>query len=574
MASRLINLFMWPYQVSYGKQIQGLVRRVLNELGATVEAEVLVVGTRSPESDKYHAVCVEPENDKWDVDIFDGLLGAVEQIYKSHHLQNMFFSDSASMRDKPEWMRRSSVKSAVSQSIKLFDDANNVTSFCGDTRRLDDYYITPIIQIPNSIFLQFPPLPMIFGGKGHRSLLHAAIDAVLDEATQELETPEPGRFNAMRSEDEIVQIAAKNFMHTAGASIVEQYYTTDLFYSINVVSSLMYEGTKGIGDLILSSPENNEIEFVVKFISPVSFGEPRWVRKILQMASKGIGVIADSRQIYGLGKLKETHNADSQNAFIVSFIDHYHWVLRCGNFSLLKSHYSKPKLPQEPVNKSAFLATYHRMFPFAEQKCGVHLWKLVTAQINQNHGSMIIVAEDAAQEALRLNRQGTCITPTLLSESLLQSVSGIDGTILLDPSCFCHAIGIILDGEATDQCTPSRGARYNSGVRYVRASSYKRLSIVVSDDHTIDIIPEIRKLVSRSRIEYHVSCLEMATIDNYHNSRNWLNEHRFYVNEQQCVRVNKAIERLNSLPREVGLIYLSTQKFDVHPEMDESYLID
>lgn len=77
-------------------------------------------------------------------------------------------------------------------------------------------------------------------------------------------------------------------------------------------------------------------------------------------------------------------------------------------------------------------------------------------QTSQGHGSMIVVAEDAACEANRLCKQGTRIVPTKLTESLLRSVSGIDGTILLDPAGLCHAIGIILDGEATDECTPSR----------------------------------------------------------------------------------------------------------------------
>ncbi|MBL1822865.1 hypothetical protein ELE64_33570, partial [Klebsiella pneumoniae] len=80
-------------------------------------------------------------------------------------------------------------------------------------------------------------------------------------------------------------------------------------------------------------------------------------------------------------------------------------------------------------------------------------------------------------------------------------VSGIDGTILLDPAGLCHAIGIILDGEATDECTPSRGSRYNSGVRYVQTSGTRRLAIVVSDDRTVDIIPQIKRLCSRSKIE-------------------------------------------------------------------------
>jgi hypothetical protein len=292
------------------------------------------------------------------------------------------------------------------------------------------------------------------------------------------------------------------------------------------------------------------------------------------MATTGVGIIADSQHIYGLGQLKASHDSSAQDAFTVAFIDHYHWELRCGDQVLLRSHYAVPKLPQEPFDKAAFLANYTRLFPQSSQENGLHLWNLMLAQIRQEHGSMIVVAADAASEAHRLSKQGTSIEPTLLSEALLRSVSGIDGTILLDPFGFCHAIGIILDGAATDQCTPSRGSRYNSGVRYVRTGSHRRLAIVVSDDRTADIIPRLRELVSRVRIEQHVARLEVASLDNYHDSRNWLDKHRFYVNAEQCSRINQAIERLDALPKEVGLIYFGTERFEVHPEMDESYLID
>lgn len=302
--------------------------------------------------------------------------------------------------------------------------------------------------------------------------------AVLHEATEGLNKPEPGRFShrGMREAEEIVRIAAKNFMHTPGLSIERQYMHDDLFATLNLVSSLMYEGSKGIGHLILVDPKNDVVEFMVKFAEPVTLHEPRWVRKVLQMATTGIGIIADSQRIYGLGRLKEWHDSSNQDAFLVVFIDHYHWELRCGNQALLRSHYAEPKLPQEPFDKAAFLANYARLFPETSHENGLNLWHLMMAQVRQEHGSMIVVAKDAASEARRLSKQGTCIEPTLLSEELLRSVSGIDGTIILDPAGFCHAIGIILDGEATEQCTPSRGSRYNSGVRYVHKGSHRRLN--------------------------------------------------------------------------------------------------
>ncbi|HEL4805553.1 TPA: hypothetical protein UN084_001055 [Stenotrophomonas maltophilia] len=581
MARSIIYLFMWGYQAVYRIHIQILARNVLKQLGAPADAEVLLVGARRPDSEKANQVCVEPEDGRWQLSLFEGLLDSIESNYKSHRLQNMFFGDEPSMRDKPEWMRRDSVRTSVSKALKAFDTEHSVTSFCGEVRRIDDYYVTPVIQIPNTTFTQFPPLlskpiDKEQQGSGFRSLIHAAVYAVLREATEELHNPDPGRFThrSMRDAEEIARIAAKDFLHTPGLSIEKRYIHTDLFNALNLVSSLMYEGAKGIGHLILVDPDNDAVEFLAEFVEPVPFREPRWVRKVLQMAATGIGVIANSQYIFGLGRLRDSHDSSAQDAFIVAFIDHYHWELYCGSQALLRSHYATPKLPREPFDKTAFLANYSRLFPLSSQGDGLHLWSLLLTQMNQEHGSMIVVADDAANEAHRLSKQGTNIVPIRLTESLLQCVSGIDGTILLDPAGFCHAIGIILDGEATDQCTPSRGSRYNSGVRYVQTRNTRRLAIVVSDDRTIDIIPPIRRLASRSRIEQCVAAFEAATLDNYHDSRNWLDDHRFYINAKQCARINAVIDRLDALPKEVGLIYLGTERFAIDPEMDESYLTD
>ena len=84
----------------------------------------------------------------------------------------------------------------------------------------------------------------------------------------------------------------------------------------------------------------------------------------------------------------------------------------------------------------------------------------------------------------------------------------------------------------------------------------------------------LRPLVSRSMIEQHVTRLENATIENFHDPRNWLDKYRFYLNLDQCSRVNNSLERLDNFPKEFGRLYFFTERFEVHPEMDESYLTD
>lgn len=83
MVGRVINLFMWGYQESYRITIRLLAREVLKELGAPEEAEVLLVGARSPNSWNPNPVCVEPEDGKWRLSLFDGLLDSVESTYRN-----------------------------------------------------------------------------------------------------------------------------------------------------------------------------------------------------------------------------------------------------------------------------------------------------------------------------------------------------------------------------------------------------------------------------------------------------------------------------------------------------------
>ena len=53
---------------------------------------------------------------------------------------------------------------------------------------------------------------------------------------------------------------------------------------------------------------------------------------------------------------------------------------------------------------------------------------------------------------------------------------------------YCYSIGVILDGKATGRGTSTRGARYNSAIRYVESSPYPCMAIVVSEDGMVDVI--------------------------------------------------------------------------------------
>lgn len=580
MRKHIIQLFMWGYQPHFRALFESRSKEIFAQIGVDLAPKVLLVGARSPNHKNPNAVCVEPEDGEWSLTLFSGLLDTIETTVRNHDLQNVCYGDEPSMRDKPEVIRRDSVTTAVRGSMLPYDADNGVHSFCGRAYPVGDYYVVPVIQVPELVFQQFPPLIESvsddrWASQGYRSFIHACMGTLLAEATEELSRPDPGRslFGNMRRADEIVRNAATSFMHTPGNAVKKRYTYADLFERFNLISSLMYEGVVGTGHLLLTDPENKAIDYVLRFKEPVPFHEPRWARKTLQMAASDIALIADSERIYGLGRLRADHDSSTQDIFVIDFLDHYHWELRCGNQVLLRSRYGEPKLPQEATGHDLFINNYARLFPKSSSDDRDRLWDLFNAAIRQGHGNMIVVATDAVEEADRLTQQGTTIQPTLMTEELLSRVSGIDGTIILDPQGICHAIGVILDGIATPDCTPSRGSRYNSGLRYVNSGNVHRLAIVVSDDHTVDIIPLLRPQIGRTDIDTRISALEEATLDNYHQPRNWLVKHRFYLNNNQCKRANSALDRIEALPRDVGEIVINTSRFISDPAMDDSYLL-
>jgi hypothetical protein len=581
MKRHVIDLFMFPYQEHFRVSIELLAHNVLKELGAAVEVKALLVGVRRPGKNDSHPVCVEPEKGRWKLSQFDGLLEAVEEVFATHPLQGMLYGDEPSNRDKPEWMRRDSATAAVRNAIRSYDVEHGVRSFCGASRLVGDYYVVPIVQVPESLFHQFPQLderPPRYehGPTGYRSMVDAALSTVLKEATGELERPEPGRlmFGEIRRPDEIVRIAANRFLDTPGLAISPQYVSTDLFTRLNLISSLLYERTKGIGRLLLAKPDSPNVEYLLRFRARVPFREPRWVRKVLQLASPDVVLVADSDYVYGLGRLLSSHSPSDQDVFMVEFLDHYTWELRCGDLPLIRCDYGSPSLPREALEKDTLTSSLERLFPHSTAADREQIWQLFIAAAHQDGGSMIVVADDAEAEADRLAYQGTGIAPVRLTLELLRQVSSIDGTVLLDPHANCHAIGVILDGSANDQCTPSRGSRFNSAVRYVRSGAARRLAIVVSEDRTIDVFPSLRPRMSRKQVDSRIKEFAASDVDSYHSAMNWLDERRFYLNAQQCEKINVHLERLGRVPSEVGELRYLVKPFKEDPEFESSYLTE
>ena len=149
--------------------------------------------------------------------------------------------DEPSMRDKPENIRRDSVRKAVRKALKPYDSCHSMHSFAGSSAAVGDYYVVPVLQLPTELFDRFRPLrePVSDGTvSGHASLIHAVVSEVLQDAHDELIRPEPGRRLFGRSAKEVALRAAASFMYSPKVAIGGRNYGgPDLFERFNEIFS-------------------------------------------------------------------------------------------------------------------------------------------------------------------------------------------------------------------------------------------------------------------------------------------------------------------------------------------------
>ena len=150
--------------------------------------------------------------------------------------------------------------------------------------------------------------------------------------------------------------------------------------------------------------------------------------------------------------------------------------------------------------------------------------------------------------------------------------------MILSPEGICYAIGAILDGLATDEGDPSRGARYNSAVRYVKSSQVNCLAVVVSEDGGTTFLPDLPAPIKRADIDHHIGMLSSLNSDEdfsklrFNESRDWIEKHSFYLLQKDCDLLNEILPQLNERHfRGSALQISSSHVYKQHPAMDPAF---
>lgn len=581
---RVTNQFMWGFQHHFRKDLERTTAQLFRSIGFGVGPRVFLVGFTDDESRPF-PICFEPENDPLaGVDLTIVNRRAAER-YKSDPATELFITSSrhhtryhADLRDKAR-------AAALRETFEAHASGADRYFFVGRSARVERVFdVYPVISVPRARWDSKPSLQTLVKDRYAivPSLQHALIKQILDAASRTLSQQESPEVLGIRyGGDEGAEIVRKAaYAFTQSISVLAGYdFASGVHAAMDAVAAQPYEGRAGAGKLVLATSPHPAVQQSVTFIDAIPLSQPRSVRKALEMTTADLALLCDGETLRGLGFVDTAYTPSEESAFEFEVIGRGSWELRHSGVGLMRVDNGRPSLPEPRLSRETFKDTTARIFPECGPEDLDRLWALADAASHAEHGTMLVVHRQAAEEARRLLPQSQRIEPIHLAPGTLGAVTGIDGAVLVDPSGRCHAVGVILDGEATGTGDAGRGARYNSAIRYHKAVGADCMVVIVSEDGMIDILPRLRRRVTRAAVEAALEATEDALTDDPDYEvffRLWdhLETLSFYLNQGQCDRANAARDKLELHRQENAFMVLGWRRLQPDLAMDDSYFID
>jgi hypothetical protein len=590
---------MWRFQGWFQSGAARAAEEVFDRLDDKLRPRIFLLGIPEDPTDEATPICLEPADEfGYRPELFSGVMDLARQIEEQEAAnpfgRRRFPAEPLGLQPSAEW-----IQEAVVKTLDRHEQGGNVVSYCSPPTTVGGYKVCCILQFDAVAYNPRVSLPVkwIFSRRVTGSLVDATAVEFLKVCARVLRDPKAGLDSDTLGveTDEIIRKGGRELMATA-----TQVGWSGAFDALNKLSWKTHEGELAGGELHFFHWDDYHLEMLAEFKYPPELEDIGAARKVIEMAKahtlmktddkkKGPYLVCTGDSIIGLGRLKDLENeydTYDSDVFIVKFTGYYRWELSHKDRGVMMHVINGvPSLPGDPVGEDKFRDHVRRRFPKSSPDEDT-LWELVRSATEQPHGTMIVISSAAAVEAARLEEQSTILkTPSPLNEAKVLMLSSIDGALLVDPAGVCHAAGVILDGAAVKgKGTRSRGARYNSAIRYIHAKENEQhecLAIIVSEDRTINLVPELRKRIRRSEITERMEKLraaaapEIVDAKEYYKALDWLSAHRFYLSQELSEEINKivSVTQPRVHKQQKGYSWIP-KEFKADDEMDDRYFLD
>jgi hypothetical protein len=589
-----IRLFMWGYQGHFHASVEVKLESLLKKLGITSKPQVFIVGKQIMPDPNHYEVCVEPETELWNEVSFKNLAKIESEILEKHELNQLIQSHPIAQKNQDEGMRRQSFLRAVQRIVNEIPTSSGKLTFLTSPVKVGNYFVTVVLQInesdllpPNSLTKNQYEINEFRNYRLSRSLIDVAVFSLLNEIVTALRREEPGASLSEfeRSDAEILRNAGDHFLQEIELRSLGMHFRGDLFSLLNSISSLKYEGSDVEGAAIIARNDHPNLKLEIKLTPPINLNDARRIRKLMQISFDDLKLIISSEGVIGYGKIEGDYNDASEDLFEIGFRKNNTWDLFHNGSLLMRTVLGQPEIPKRPINEKKLRIDLPRIFTGINAEQVDKLFEIIKSATRQKHGTLLIISDNAKAESERLKQEAVSMVPLGLTDKIVQRISEIDGSLIVDRDGICYSFGTILDGISEEgRGDPSRGSRYNSAIRYVESQKkdgkYTCVAIIVSSDGMVDLYPNLRPQIERSRIDAALTLLSRASNDatpsnsDYSQLMNFFDNIKFYLSQEDCDTVNNMREVIYEKLRsnaQVGEIFIVHNELTPNSEMNGSY---
>lgn len=604
----MTNYVIWDEQEKVLNDTISISREAFGRLDRNLIPEIFLIGILSDEVEccehsvkKQNSIYFSSNSCRYRVELFRNVWELANKFIQKDPEKGILYSVERAQRGLDQAIKARSLAKAVEQIIRSEDVSKERFSYCLLPYFINDYWVFFIFQFDRQTILSRYLLTKNGSADPYdrrwfprsTSLPHALSSICLYKGFDLRRSSEVYNPDYI---DRILYDAASKLIDIA--RIASRGVNSYLYRNCNHLSAMKYESQECQGKMLIAIRNHPSVEVKLPFAAPVNIGDVSVTRKLLETSKGDLSLVSDGDKIYGLGVLLDSYDPKEEGVFQINFKKQLEWAFLHSNNILMEVNNTVPSFPTTLINEKKYYDLFRRIFKDVSQD-PEHLLNLAINATKQRYGTMLVIAENASEEANRLKEQNIQFKESLLYNELMEFVTSIDGAVLLDPLGNCHAIGVILDGLASDKGSSARGSRYNSAVRYIETQrkinkKYQTLIIVISEDGTIDLLPNLKPQSSRQTLKEVMKSLESINgeerpnIANYNKIMEWLSSNRFYLSLDQCNKINaikcsmekkqREINRIEREPKlEPGAGYVSHVVWEdlvPDPDMDDSYFSD
>ena len=578
-----IDLFMWGYQQYVQISFQVSAESLFKKIDYKLNPRVLFIGVLVDKREDRHPVCLEPEDCGYNVESFRDLKDLATQLEKVDEEGRIFHSHQIAQENHEKRITTKSYIEGINKILKRENVYGENEHYVASPTYIDGFLVFTVLSLNKNALNKYYSLikdKMDERFTIYRSFIESTINIFLKECSNSLKDPNNAINSIERNADELLRNAGRQFMYTVSAAGRNFEGLHGLYDACNEIASMKYEGAVGIGKMIIAPKDHKNVKVTLQLKEPIRVSDYRKVRKFLELLDNSSAIISDTALIYGLGELRGKYNPKEETLFEINFTSHFKWELSHDNNPLMVVEYREPSLPVEKINREKFYSDFPRLFDGISKEQIDDLWDISMEATKQKHGTMLVISDNAANEAIRLGKQCFTLKPLKLTEKIIQQITSIDGAVLLDRDSTCHAIGVILDGLATEKGDASRGARFNSAIRYYEqfGKETSLVLVIISEDGMMNLIPNLKPQIKHSLITEAIdefkSILDLQNLNHkaFNQGMSFFQSLNFYLTKKECETINKLRKEIEEkFKKDLAMMHIVYSDLEPNEEMNDSY---